>query len=1113
MRCGTSLVQRCANCGAENPLGAHFCLRCGTPLRATVLPERRVVTALFADLVGSTPLTARLDPEPARALIGEFFAQMREEVERHSGVVEKFIGDAVMAVFGLPAAHDDDPERAVRAALAMRERLVMLNTRRGTNLHVRIGVSTGEVVTDPDAVRAGQAMVTGEAINLAARLQQQAAPDAIVIDERTYAATRHAVEARLLPAPPAGDFAGRPRWEIAGLADRRAAKGLHAPMLGREGEMQFLLALYRRVVDSRRPHLVTVIGAAGVGKSRLAREFIEALAVDGAAAQVLRGRCPAYGEGLTFWPLAEMLKQECGIKDNDPAPVVLAKLQEGVRRVCASVMAPGECEEIVAGLAPVLGLEAPGHEVWGERLQTLRRTVESRAAVMENPGILGGTPSADDGLSRVLRRFMAAKAAAGPVVLLFEDVHWAEQSLLDLLEHLVARTGEAPILTLCLARPEMLERHPHWGRRVRNYTAVSLVPLAGPLGKKLITGLLGGEPVPPDVRDAILARAEGNPFFIEEILRMLIDGGGLIRDAGGWGWASYPVEISIPDTIHGILASRLDLLSALEKRVVGEAALIGRTFWLGALIATSGLQAAEVAAALDRLQEREVVEERPASSLVGDREFIFRHALMREVAYATLPKAQRSTHHLRFAEWLEQGAGGNDEFLEILAHHVEQAWRFRFETGERDEGLARRAIDALVRAGARATKLRTLPEARRLYDRALAVLHNAGLADDVPLLLRLLTSRCEVAKWMQVPDVVREDTDTILRLAPTIGRGDLVARAWLNRAFAEIAGYDADRIGPAEDALRRAFDLFREQGDRRGEAEAIEVTGLIAEDLRGKLAKAHAAYRQALDLYRELGDGQGQARVLARLGRSLLDAGRLEEGRPVLAEALRLAAEHHEPLSNAYALTGLGIYAHLTGDDAEAVRALTEAIRIRRDLGNLLAEAYTRQRLGMQHLRAGRLDDAEREFHAARALRREQGAQNESAVILRGLAEVYLARNDLLAAAEHAERALALLPAEEAIGVATHRATLGKIRAAQGRREDAEELFRLSLETLERREYPIDLALALVRYGEALLMLSDRDRARQALERARDLFATMGAARFVRICQDRLAETGAAAAP
>jgi len=1110
MRCGTSLVQRCAACGAENLLGAHFCLRCGAPLRATARPERRVVSALFADLVGSTPLAARLDPEPVRAIMTEFFAQMREEIERHSGVVEKFIGDAVMAVFGLPAAHDDDPERAVRAALAMRERLAALNAQRGTDLHVRIGIGTGEVVADPAAVRTGEFMVTGEAVNLAARLQQQAAPDAIVIDERTYAATRHAIAARALPAHAEGDFAGRPRWEVMGLADRRATKGLRAPMLGREGEMQFLRALYRRVVDGRRPHLVTVVGAAGVGKSRLAREFVEAAVHEGGA-QALRGRCPAYGEGLTFWPLAEMLKQECDIKDNDPAPVVLAKLQEGVRHVCGPVMAAADCEEVVAGLAPVLGLEAPGREAWGEHLRALRRTVESRAAVMENPGILGGAPPADDGLPRALRRFMAAKATGGPVVLVFEDLHWAEQSLLDLVEHLVVRTADAPILTLCLARPELLERYPHWGRRVRNYTAVSLAPLAAPLGKKLIAGLLKGEAVPPDVRDAILARAEGNPFFIEEILRMLIDGGGLVRDAGGWRWASYPVEISIPDTIHGILASRLDLLSPLEKRVVGEAALVGRVFWVGALIATSGLQAAEVATALERLQEREVVEERPASSLAGDREFIFRHALMREVAYATLPKAERSRHHLRFAEWLERVAGGDDEFLELLAHHVEQAWRFRFETGDRDEALARRAVEALLRAGARATSLRTLPEARRLYDRALAVLHNAGLDGDTSLLLRLLTSRSEVAKWMQIPDVVRLDTDTILRLAPAIGRQDLVARAWLNRAFAEITGYDADRLGPAEDALRRALDLFREQGDRRGEAEAIEVTGLLAEDLRGKLAKAHAAYRQALELYRELGDGQGQARVLARLGRSLLDAGRLEEGRPVLVEALRLAAEHHEPLSNAYALTGLGIYAHLTGDDAEATRALTEAIRLRHELGNLLAEAYTRQRLGMQYLRIGRLDDAEREFHAARALRREQGAQNESAVILRGLAEVALARQDLLAAAEYAEQAVALLPDVEEIGVATHRATLGKIRAAQGRGEEAEELFRLSLQTLERREYPLDLALALLRHGEALLVLGDRDRARGVLERTRDLFLTMGATRFVRIAEDRLAGTGLAA--
>jgi tetratricopeptide (TPR) repeat protein len=944
-------------------------------------------------------------------------------------------------------------------------------------------------------VDAGEFLATGEAVNLAARLQQQASPNSIVIDERTFEATRRVIQTQALPAPVKGDFAMRPRWEVVGLAAGPATKRLRARMVGREGEMQFLQALYRRVAEGRRHHLVTVTGPAGSGKSRLTEEFLATLRDEPDGPQILNGRCPAYGEGLTYWPVAVMLKLDFGIKDNDPPAAVTAKLRDGVHHTCAGLASAEECDAIAAGLAPVLGVEVPRHgDIWREQLQALRRTAEGRSGALEDPGAAGAVPSVIDTLLRSLRAFLVAKASKRPLVLVFEDLHWAEESLLDLLEHLAIRAPDASILTLCLARPELLERHPQWGGRIRNYTAVSLSPLPDSLGRQLIADLLRGEAVPADVRDGILAKAEGNPFFIEEILRMLIDGGTLVRDEEGWRWASYPVEIRIPNTIHGILASRLDLLSPLEKRVVQDASLMGRTFWLGALIATSGLHPAEVVAALERLQEREVVEERGAASLAGEREFAFTHALIREVAYASLPKAQRSSNHLRFAQWVEGAAGTDEEFLEVLAHHYEQAWRYRFEAGDKGEDLARKAIEVLRKAGGRAAALRTLPEAQRLYERALAILRNAGLTGDVPFYLELLTDRSEVAKWMATSDVVLEDTDILLQLAPSIGRDDLLARAWLNRAFAE---YNRNRLEPAEEAIRRALTLFRERKDRGGEAEALEVLGFITEDLRGSLTTAHNAYREAFDLYREMNDGQGMARTMARLGRALLDNGRLADSLRVLTEATRLAREHREPLSDANAVTGLAVLAHLTGDDAEAVRLFREAIEIRHDLGNLLAEAATRHRLGMHYLRAGRVDDAEQEFRAGRALRRMHGLKGESSLLLRGLAETSLARGDLLSASEQAEQALAAVGEHDALARAAYAATLGKIRAAQGRRDEAESLFRGSLEILEAKEYPIDLALTLLRYGEALLLLNEPQRARAVLERAQMHFREMGATRLV----------------
>lgn len=1095
MHCGTPLVQRCPLCGAANPPDAHFCLRCGAPLRGEQVPERRVVSVLFADLVGSTSLVGRLDPETTRRLVGEYFAAMREEIQRHGGTVEKFIGDAVMAVFGVPAVHEDDPERAVRTALAMQQRMTALNAALGADLHIRIGVSTGEVVADPRAREGGEFMVTGDTVNLAARLQQHAPADGIVVDDRTHRATRLVLH--FLPLAPTGgaEAAGPRRWQVVGLAERPGGKGLRAPLVGRDDEVQFLLALYRRVVDSRRHHLVTILGSAGVGKTRLVEEVLAALADGADPPVVLRGRCPAYGEGLTYWPLAEMLRQECGIKDSDTAAAAAEKLRARVTHVLLPLLGEEESARLAADLAAILGVETArdGAERQGERPRTRRMAEEGLAAGTREVRQAGEHP-AGDVLLRAFRSFLLARAQERPLLVVFEDLHWAEESLLHLVEHLALRGAEAPVLTLCLARPELLERHPDWGGRIRNYTALSLPPLPREEGRRLVGALLRGEAVPADVRDAIVAKAEGNPLFIEEILRMLIDGGSLVREEHGWRLASPAVEIRIPDTIHSILAARLDLLPPLERRVTQGAAVIGRVFWLGALLATDGLNAAEAAAALERLQERELVEERAPSSLAGEREFAFKHALVREVAYSTLPKAARSDRHLRFARWLQGNATQRaDEFLEVVAYHYEQAWRYRFETGDRAADLARQAIAALRAAGARALSLRTLPEARRLHERALAVLRNAGLEEDVGLLLELLTGRSEVVKWMSQPAVLLEDTETVLRLAPTVGRDDLLARAWLNRAFAE---YMYERLGASEEALGRALQLFARLGDSQGEAEALEVLGRITEGLRGTLSKAHVAYRRAMELYRQLQDGQGLARTVAYLGRSLLDGGDLEEARRVLEEGLALARQHHERISEAKCLMGLGVLAHLTGDSPTAIRRHEETMVLAQELGDAVGAAAVRRHLGMHYLRRGRVEEAEREMRAAYALYRQHAA-DEPAFILRGLAEVLLARGDLLAAADHAERALAAIAPEDPIGLATYGATLGRVRAAQGRGEEAEELFRRSLELLEKSEYRVDLALTLFKYGEALGLLGREAEGRQVLQRARQLFAQMGAGGFV----------------
>ncbi|HLE77403.1 MAG TPA: adenylate/guanylate cyclase domain-containing protein [bacterium] len=1104
MRCGAPLSQICPNCGTANALDAQFCLNCGRPLASGATTERRLLSVLFADLVGSTRLTQRLDPEALRAMIGEYFSVMREEIVHHGGSVEKFIGDAVMAVFGLPVAHEDDSERALRAAVAMQQRLPELNTRLAADLHMRIGISTGEVIADPAAVRDGQFMVTGEIVNLASRLQTQAPADGIVVDERTYDATRHLGEYTPAAVPDGIEFAGRRFWRFAEMvAGRTPPRRLRARLVGREDEMQFLQALYRRVVEGRQHHLVTVIGPAGVGKSRLVREFVGTLPVDPVPPAVLRGRCPAYGEGLTYWPVAEMLKQECEIKDDDPPGLVAEKLHQTMLRIGESVLGREESESVAAALAPLLGAQParPADVFWRERLLALKTVAESLPVAVRETAVADESRRGGDVVEQAVRNFLFAKAQAGPLVLIFEDLHWAEPSLLELLEHPSLRGLAAPILTLCLARPELLEQHPDWGARVRNYTALSLAPLPEARGRTLIAELLAGDSIAKDVGTAILAKAEGNPLFIEEILQMLIDSGDLVHGTRGWERGRAALDIRIPDTIHGILVSRLDLLTPLEKRVIQDAAIPGRVFWGTAAAVVGQLSPAEVTAALTRLQERDLIEERPVSSLSGDREYAFKHALIREVAYSMVPKLGRSARHLRFAEWLEQAALSGEKFLEVRAHHCEQAWRYRFEAGENDQDLARRAIAAIRAAGDRAASLRTLPEARRLYERALAVLRNAGLEDDVALRLELLTDHVEVVKWMSVPAVVIDETDQILSLAPAIGREDLVARAWLNVGFAE---FDRNRLEPAEAALSKAEELFRRLGDPTGEAEALELLGLITDWLRGSLTKAHKAYRQALELYREHDNQQGVARTMAWLGRSVFNSGNLAEARTLLTEARTLARAHHERISERSSLTGLGQIAHVTGDSPAAIERFREAIALAQATGDHVSEVGIRRHLGMHYLRYGRLDEAEDEFNKAEKLRRQHGAKTYSAVLLRGRAEVALARGEVLTAAEQAEQALALVPEEDEIAVATHSVTLGKIRAAQGRADEADALFRRGLALLEGQEYRIDLALTLLKYGEGMILLGREARAREVLAQARELFQTIGATYFVDEVERRL---------
>ncbi|MFL5798327.1 MAG: ATP-binding protein [Actinomycetota bacterium] len=665
----------CAHCGTALPSGARFCPSCAAPVEPATEPaeERKVATVLFADLVGSTELGGSQDPERTRATLSRFYDAMAAEIERAGGTVEKFVGDAVMAAFGAPAALEDHPERALHAALGMRHALSEMFADR---LSLRIGVNTGEVVVGRP--REGSSFVTGDAVNVGARLEQAAAPGEILVGERTVAAVRGAFE---FAEPTQIEAKGKP----AGVACRRLVRalslmrprgvaGLRRAFVGREGELGQLRTIYRQVADADEPNLVAIVGDAGVGKTRLIRELWAWLAEQEPQPLQRTGRCLSYGHGTTYWPLAEVLREHLGILDSDPPEAVAGKLSQ--HRVLGLTLGLDLAEDV----HPLAARERL-HDSWAEFVGEL-----------------------------VLDR---------PAVILIEDVHWAEEDLLDLLETMVGQV-RGPLLLLATARPELLDRRPAWSGSRRDRSLLTLESLPPEGAGRMVEQLLGGFELPGAVRGVVVERAEGNPFFVEELLATLIDRGVLERRNGSWFCAELPEGFIVPDTVQAVLAARIDLLPAAEKAALQAGAVIGRVFWSGPVYELVGGGAPDLAL----LEERDFVRRRAGSSMVGQREYAIKHALTREVAYDSLPKARRARLHAAFADWLERSGEGNDEHASLLAHHfaeavrpedVDLAWPGREDEAAR---LRRKAVDWSRRAAALAVGRYEIDEGVTLLRRA-----------------------------------------------------------------------------------------------------------------------------------------------------------------------------------------------------------------------------------------------------------------------------------------------------------------------------------------------------------------------------------------------------------
>jgi len=762
-------VKRCPSCGEENADRARFCSNCATPLGEPDVPAadvRKVVTVVFVDVTGSTALGERLDPEALRRVMGRYFDEMAGVIERHGGTVEKFIGDAVMAVFGIPRLHEDDAVRAVRAAIGMREALAVLNAdlerEHGEGLAARIGVNTGEVVAgDPSE---GQRLVTGDAVNVAARLEQAAEPGEILIGDPTYRLVKDAVEVETVEALALkGKEQPVPAYRLLGASAEAAGHERHldSPMVGRTKELALLRQALEHAVSERTSHLFTLMGPAGVGKSRLVHEFLAEIRD---AATVMRGRCLSYGEGITFFPLAEVVHQAVGILDGDPPAAARSKLD-------AALADQPDGERAASLVAGLFGWAEPG--------------------------------TTEDAFWAV-RKLLEHLARERPVVVVFDDIHWGEPTFLDLIDHLADWTRDAAVLVLCIARPELLEIRPGWGGGKMNATSILLEPLPGDEASQLVDNLLGRADIPQQARDRILEAAEGNPLFVEEMLAMLIDDGLLRLEDGAWRSVEDLVHVTVPPTIHLLLAARLDRLDAEERAVIERGAVEGKVFHRGAVTTLSAETARpQVSTRLLALARKELIRpDRP--EFAGEDAFRFRHLLIRDAAYQAMPKEQRAELHERFADWLAEAARDRlGEYEEILAHHLEQASHYRSELGARDERakeLASRASQHLYSSAVRADERGDVSTATALAERSAEL---GDGAEKLRALVLLADLREYVSQYQEALDVAARALD----LAAALGDRRLALRAELVRA---ISQGQVDPTHTMAMAQRATLDILRE---------------------------------------------------------------------------------------------------------------------------------------------------------------------------------------------------------------------------------------------------------------------------------------------------------------
>jgi class 3 adenylate cyclase/tetratricopeptide (TPR) repeat protein len=929
MSCGEALERRCPSCGTVAPPEAKFCMACGTTLDAeesakpppaappaaapepaapAVPPEeRRRVTILFADLSGYTAVAENMDPEAVKSLVDRSLHRLGQEVERHGGTVDKYIGDNVMALFGAPVAHEDDAERAVRAGLGMQDAMSEINdqlgARHGVSLALRVGVNTGEVVAG--AVGGGYTVI-GDAVNVAARFQSAGQPGSVTVGESTYRATQDSIEYQPLePLSLKGKAEPVAAWEATGVIAARPARRPEsrgeAPLVGRDDKLELLESLYERASHQERPNLVTVIGQAGVGKSRLWMELRRRLAGREPEPTFREGRCLPYGSGIVYWALGEVIRAEADIVDADDADVAWSKLCAFIRGLSGGDDGdqPAARDRRAAVIGRLLGIEAPADIAPLETDDPQRMREVFFSAV---------------------RSCIEAMALRNPLVLAFEDIHWADHGMLDLIEYL-AQWVRAPLLLVCLARDELLDRRAGWGGGRLDATSILLDPLTMDQTQELVASLLPKGAVPQDRVAVVAERAGGNPFFAEEMVKLLAEETG--GEAG-----------ELPHTVQALLAARLDSLEPLERRLVQHASVVGRTFWEGSLAVAAGAEGGELWRALMALQEKDIIVVEAGAKLAGEREYAFKHVLIRDVAYGMLPKAVRAKKHFEVGHFIEERAGDRtDELVALLAEHYSRAATLGEEAGieyDEIEPIYGKAVHFLEAAGDAAAALYSNPE---------AFMHYGAVRD--------LRSRHEPATLARIGE---KQGDVALRM----GRVDAAIEVW-----EECLEYHR-----RQEDLNRVADLHRKigaglwhKGERKQAIEryqkginllkdgppCLELVRLYEEAASlymhaGDNMLAIYASEKALRLAERMGETRAASRAHGIFGRVFGRIGDTAKARENLERSVELGRESDQA-ETIRALLTLGHHLEVSeADYAGAGIAYLEGLELSRRIGELPAQ-------------------------------------------------------------------------------------------------------------------------------------------------------------------------------